>query len=529
MSAFRLPSLEGELARLGLAALGEGRSTGVDIREWIESNLWLRDKERQVIPFELNWAQQFYYQRQTPWDIILKPRQLGFTTLISGLFFADTLLRRNTTSVLVAHDFDSAELIFRIVRLFWERLPAAEKAQVGRPKYDRKGELYWPRIGSTYYVGTAGSTRFGHGLTINNLHCSEVSRWTHPEDSLTGLLEAVPAGGRIVLESTANGAGNHFHRLWTEAGDGLSRFTQQFFVWFEDPSYAIPGPALRDLTDEERAFKGEYGLSDNQIRWRRQKKADLRDRFDEQYPEDDVTCFLASGRCCFDRQALTAAQRRIAAEEAVEVMPVIGASTKQVSVAPAQLLVWQQPVKGRLYVIGADVGEGLAGGDASCAIVLDREKGEQVAELHGRVPPDRFGHLLDALGRWYNQAQVAVERNNHGHSTLNTMRNTCHYPRLYFHVRYDQVGKALPTLGWPTDQATKPILVDDLAAAIAGNHLIMHSSALVDECFSFVQTDRNTQEAQEGAFDDRVMAAGIAWQVRKRPVSRGTTQRPKGW
>jgi hypothetical protein len=51
----------------------------------------------------------------------------------------------------------------------------------------------------------------------------------------------------------------------------------------------------------------------------------------------------------------------------------------------------------------------------------------------------------------------------------------------------------------------------------------------VDECLTFVTTDTGSQEAQEGKFDDRVMAAGIAWQARKRGVSRGTTQRPAGW
>jgi len=228
----------------------ESRTARVsDPRPWIEANLWIRTKARQVVPFLLNWAQADYYGYRTPWDIILKPRQLGFTTLVSGLFFADTILRPNTTSVLVAHDYDSSELIFRIVRLFWERLPARERAEVGQPKYDRKGELFWPKIGSTYYVGTAGSTRFGHGLTINNLHCSEVSRWTHPDESLAGLLEAVPAGGRVVLESTANGMGNAFHELWTQAKEGATRFSTHFYLWWEDPGYT-----LRVTPEEEQAW-----------------------------------------------------------------------------------------------------------------------------------------------------------------------------------------------------------------------------------------------------------------------------------
>jgi hypothetical protein len=84
-------------------------------------------------------------------------------------------------------------------------------------------------------------------------------------------------------------------------------------------------------------------------------------------------------------------------------------------------------------------------------------------------------------------------------------------------------------LGWPTDQATKPILVDDLAAAILEEALIMRSDGLVDECRTFVTHDGGSQGAQPGKHDDRVIAAGIAWQARKRMVARPIAKRPEGW
>jgi hypothetical protein len=84
-------------------------------------------------------------------------------------------------------------------------------------------------------------------------------------------------------------------------------------------------------------------------------------------------------------------------------------------------------------------------------------------------------------------------------------------------VRYDATtGKTKPTLGWPTDATTKPILVDDIAAAILRGEIVIRSGELVGECMSFVTDDRGNQGAQEGAYDDRVIAAGIAWQLRKR-------------
>lgn len=501
-------------------------------RPWIEANLQIRTKDRRVVPFYLNAAQVDYYEHRTSRDTILKPRQLGFTTLICGLFFADTILRPNTTSVIVAHDTDSSEKIFRIVQLFWERLPEEERQRVGQPRFSNRREFLWPTINSQFYVGTAGALTFGRGQTINNIHCSEFAFWPKPQEALAALTEAVPKEGRIVIESTANGMGNYFHDLWTEAKAGGNDFATHVYLWFEDPENRLGGEVLDEPTDEERKLKQAWNLDNNQIRWRRAKQRQLRDQFRAEYPEDDVTCFLASTRTCFDLAALQKAAARIAAEPALEIVPAIPhPAGHTVPVAPARLLVWRRPEEGRVYVIGADVGEGLAGGDASCAVVLDRETGEQVAELHGRIPPDRFGQLLDALGRWYRRAQLAVERNNHGHSTLNTLRNVCRYPRLYYHVRYDAKAgvAATPTLGWPTDASTKPILVDDLAAAIAECHLIMHSADLVDECMTFITKDDGSQQAQEGKYDDRVMAAGIAWQVRKRPVARGTTQRPAGW
>ena len=502
-----------------------------DPRPWIEANLWIRTKRRLVVPFHFNPAQVDYHGYRTPRDLILKPRQLGFTTLVCGLFFADTLLRPNTTSVMVAHDLESTKRIFRIVQLFWERLPEQMRSTAGPPSRSNRREYFWPKINSHFYVGTAGSPGFGRGMTINNLHCSEFAFWPRPEEALIALLEAVPKeGGRIIVESTANGLGSFFHDFWIAAKQGGNRFAPHFYVWWEDPAYRLSGDPVGELTAGERKLRQKYGLEDDQIRWRRDKQRQLRDNFKQEYPENDVACFLPSGGMVFDLEALQRAAARIQTEGPAHLTAVLpDRRGGPLPMAPATLLIWGQPIEGRSYVIGADVGEGLVEGDASCAIVLDRESGEQVAELHGRVPPERFAHLLHALAWHYRRATLAVERNNHGHSVLNTLRNVLRYPLLYHHVRYDyRVGDQV-TLGWPTDQATKPILVDDLAAAIAGGHVTLHSQAVIDECMTFVTTDTGAQEAQQGKRDDRVMALGIAWQVRKRPRSRASAERPVGW
>jgi hypothetical protein len=501
-----------------------------DPRAWLEANLRLRTKGRQVIPFALNAVQADYYARRSSRDIILKPRQLGFTTLVCGLFFADAVLQPNTFCAMVAHDADSAQRIFGIVRLFWERLEEGERRAIGEPRYENRKEFYWPRLNSRFCVGTAGSFTFGRGQTINNLHCSEFAFWPRPEEALVALTEAVPLEGRIVIESTANGMGNFLHDLWSEAKAGESNYTPHFYPWWGDPEYRLPYVDLGELTEEEARLQQTYGLDVAQLAWRRQKQRDLRDAFPQEYAEDDVTCFLASGRCCFDARALLAAQQRIAGEPEPELITQLpDKEGNPVTISPARLLVWRHPDPDpkHKYVIGADVGEGLAHGDASVATVIDRKTGEQVAELHGRIPPDRFARQADALGRYYRNARLGVERNNHGHSALSTLFRTCQYPTLYHHARYDQAGRRGYILGWPTDQSTKPIMVDGFAEAIAGGHLVIHSSGLVDECFTFITTDSGSQEAQSGKHDDRVIAAAIAWQMRQQPEF--TLQIARAW
>ena len=489
-----------------------------DPRPWIEANLVLRSKDQRLVPFRLWPAQAHWNQQRGGSDLILKARQLGFTSLICALFFADITLRPHVTSVMVARELESAERIFQIVRLFWERLPEQERRRLGEPRYLNRRELHWPSVDGRFWVLTAGSASSGRGHTINNLHCNEFAFWTHPEKTLAGLTEAVPLGGRVVIESTANGVGNYFHDLWLQAKQGENSYRPHFYEWWWDQGYRLAGPSLGALTEDERRLRQAHGLDEGQIRWRREKIRHLRGTFDQEYPENDTHCFLASGRCCFDIPALLKARARIAAEPKPETLShLTGRDGEALSISPARLLIWCPPEQGREYVVGADVGQGLAHGDPSCACVLDRETGEQVAELHGRVTPGRFARLLAALGELYWGAEIAVESNNHGFATLDVLHNTLEYYSLFRYRRYDQAGQYGEALGWPTNVRTRPLMLDELAEAVAEGHLLIHSEGLIDECLTFVTTDTGAREAQSGKHDDRVMAAGIAWQVRKRP------------
>jgi len=384
-------------------------------------------------------------------------------------------------------------------------------------------------------VGTALSLAVGRGQTINNLLCSELAHWRKPEEALTSLLAAVPAAGCVVIESTPCGIGGHFHDLWLQASRRTNDFSPHFYVWFEDPTYRLPGPPLGGLSTEESELRQEYGLDDDQLRWRRAMQREFGTKFAQEFPENDRDCFLASGTCCFPT-AVLARMREEARKDPGRLLSHLilkryfQCETKElgpVGVLPGRLTVWRDPEQGKHYRIGADVAEGLETGNFSAAVVVEKESGQQVAELHGHWPPHVFARLLAALGAWYRWARLAVKSNGHGHTALHVLRHELYYPHLHYSMDTVHGGRA--HLGWVTNARTKPKMIDDLVAAVAEGKIGIRSVALIEECLTFVSKDDGVQEAQAGKHDDLVIAAAIAWQMYKRPISRMITERPAGW
>jgi hypothetical protein len=181
---------------------------------------WLkvRSKTRGLVPLILNRAQREYSERCGKRNIVLKARQLGVTTYVAARFFIQTVMQPGTLSVQVAHDQESAEEIFKIVHRFWENLPETLRHGVFLTSRANIRQLAFLHLDSEYRVATAADAEAGRGLTIHNLHCSEVARWPGDiAETMASLRAAVPKDGEIVLESTPNGAGGAFYEEWQHA------------------------------------------------------------------------------------------------------------------------------------------------------------------------------------------------------------------------------------------------------------------------------------------------------------------------
>jgi len=466
-----------------------------DDREFIvdavASHLKVRNKNGQLAWLRANEVQRKYLQTASRRNIVLKARQLGMTTWVAAGFFLKTITRPGTLTVQVAHDQDSAEEIFRIVHRFLENLPEEVRKSPLLTSRANVRQLVFPRIDSEYRVETAADPNAGRGLTIQNLHCSEVARW--PRDGaevLASLRAAVPPDGEVVLESTPNGAGGSFYEEWQRAEE--TGYTRHFFPWWMEAKYARDGFRRLALTEEEQGLVNQQGLTPGQIAFRREIRANFRGLARQEYAEDAAACFLESGECVFELEAI--ARRYAELPKPIELRE------------NGRELIWL-PAKRRCeYILGVDPAGGGVEGDFGCVQVIERRTGLQCAELRGHFAPSELALRVAKMGHDYNDALVAVERNNHGHAVLAHLTTSCEYPNLY-----KQGGQ----LGWLTSAASRPPMIENFGAILAATPELFSSERLLNECRTFVRNAGGAPAAASGAHDDCVMAMAIALAVRR--------------
>ena len=510
-------------------------------KEYIESCLHIKTKTGDVVPFKLNPAQEkFYRVAKEQQDagkpvriVVLKARQLGFSTLTEGLIFHGCATKKNRNALIVAHREDSTANLFRMSKLFYDHLPApikpmmkasnAQELVFENPSKSQSERDKNPGLRSRIRCATAGGKGIGRSDTLQYVHLSEYAFWPEGPDgkksTLIGILQAVPAlpGTMVVVESTANGF-DDFKALWDKAEAGESDFVAVFFAWFENPDYAMEPVPGTVWTDEELDMKARYGLTDGQMQWRRWCIANNcggdAKIFKQEYPSNPDEAFLHSGTGVFDNDLVIRMKQTLEKPKKQGRFLWEGETDREPiwkDENPGVIKIYKEPETGQFYVLGGDTaGEGS---DAFTAWVINNITGERVAQLRQKYSEREYVWQIWSLGRYYNDALLGIEIN---FSTYTVMRlEELGYPFQYIREREDTYTKQLKkSFGWKTDRMTRPRIIANLEAEFAAHPEWFRDEDLLNEMLTFVYNEDHRPEAMVGEHDDMVMAAAICHAIR---------------
>lgn len=490
----------------------------------------IRTKSGEIKPLVLNKVQQRFLlehiipQLQTTGKIrsvILKGRQQGLSTVVSAFIYWWTSQHSGQKGIVIAHAKDSTQTLFDMYKRCHENVPELLKPET---RYSSKRELVFKTLDSGIMVATAGGESIARGETLQCMHLSEVAFWptTFANENFNGLIRALPNsdGTMCFVESTANGMSGKFYELWNGACGGTNGFVPFFSAWFESDEYRETPSTNFERTPDEELLASLHGLDDAQLYWRRREiaKAGL-DLFKQEYPCTAEEAFITSGRPVFNPDAIQEMLREakaplytMAVEQTVDRER--GRVTWQLLKHPrGELQVFHEREDSEQYYIGADVAVGIRDPEKSdwCVVQVLNSRKKQVAVWRGQVTPDHYARVLATLGEYYNMALVAPERNGHGLLVCVRLHKDYNYPNVFMDIKEGELAdKESLNIGFQTNVSSKPLIIDKLRGDVRERAIEINDKTTLLEMLSFIVTESGKMQAEEGCFDDCVMALAIA-------------------
>ena len=395
--------------------------------------------ENRIVPFEPNQEQLHLLGALQEHNriIVLKPRQIGVSTMLRAWAFYKTWVSQHPVKWgVVSYHQRSARHLHEMDKTFYNELP--------------------PPLRRFLSVNSASTIRF---------------RDTNA---------ATVGSGQIIIESTPNLPGDFFHRLVMGAQDGSNGWKLVNFWWHQHSHYTSPAPDDFEVSEAEEELARTYGLTDDQLWWRRQQVNTLGEsKFRREYPGSLEDAFHFAESVYFPGDVL----------DPIELISFEGADK-----------LYEEPDDFDLYSIGVDVGAGV-GQDYSTITVISATTFQVVYQWRSNmISPVSFGDKVAQVHERYNKARVLCESNNHGHVTLYRMRQLG-IKNLW--VRPD--GK-----DWVTSTKSKLDAYETLREYIIGGIIQRLDVTTMMELRSLVVV-KVCPEAADGAHDDMAMSMALAY------------------
>ncbi len=526
---------------------------------------WITAKSRgKDILFTLNRAQRTYlpYLEELrlagkPIDIILcKARQWGGSTLTQlYMLWIQLVHKRNWNSVICGDIEGQSRNVTGMLTKCLKGLPLWLFGEpVTSTPYEGSTSTRVLSVSNCRYsIGSAQKPDKLRSDDISMAHLTEVGLWKEtkgkkPEDLVQSIFGTIYSGPYTmkILESTAKGVGNYFHRTWIDATEGRNNFTPVFIPWYCIDLYSKPlkredYPAFIESLDEYERHLFDLGATLEAIAWYRDKRREIPDewRLFSEFPSTAAEAFQSTGRRVFKAQYVESA--RSGCVPAWWFGDISNGNFCEESPKDTdQLQIWLMPeldhtVRDR-YIVSVDVGGVSNKADYSCIVVADRlamlDGGvpEIVACWHGHIEHDKLAWKAVEIARAYDNALLIIESNtletdgtegDNFEYILNEISG--HYSNLFCRTSEQEIRQGRPRRwGFHTNSSTKPMVINFLIKALRDGLYIERCRETTFE-LDLYEFKENGKEmgAVEGNHDDRVMATAILiWACYNTPIHR---------
>lgn len=523
--------------------------------------------------------------------ILLKARQWGGSTT-TQLYMAwlQFFHKKGLNSLIIAHQGTASDEIKDMFDLMIKKHPVEFLHRLGEIYSENEPKLVGVgKSGSTHRVpqreckikvGTAERPNGCRGGAYSLVHLSEVGLWQKtegksPEDIVRSACSGILAKPytMIVMESTANGTGNFFHREYSAAADPKvkSQYEALFIAWFQIEHYSMPFNSAEELrafakqlwenrnnayTPSNREESGRYlwslwerGASLEAIHWYIYERAGKNDFavMAAEFPSDDVEAFVHSGTMVFDkylvkqfepfcREPKFVGEVYADADEGEEALSNLRFREDRQGL----LSIWAMPEKfddyevTDRYLTVVDVGGRSNKADWSVIVVFDRlsmidgsEPPSVVAQWYGHCDIDRLAWRAAQIAAFYNDSLLVIESNtlethdkerqveggDQSQYILNQISDI--YPNLYARKQSeDEIREGAPRkYGFHTNVATKPMIISTLVKVIRERLYIERDKRCLDEYDTYERKPNGAYGAIVGKHDDLLMTRAIGLHI----------------
>ena len=443
-----------------------------------------------LYPFQEKCLNEF---KDSRYNIILKSRQLGISTLTAGYSLWTILFHNDKNILVIATGKDVAKNLVTKVRVMYDGLPQWLKTNT-----EEINKLSIRFTNGSQIKAIASNESAGRSEALSLLILDEAAFIEKVDEIWTASQQTLATGGNCIVLSTPNGVGNWFHKQWVGAVDGTNEFNTIRLHWKDHPD--------RNQTwrDEQDKILGPSKAS-----------------------QECDTDFLTSGQSVVDPLILQWYKDNMIKAPILE------------EGIDRNLWVWEQPDYTKDYIVCADVARG-DGKDFSATQVFEVKDMVQVAEYKGQLGTTEYGHFLIDLATKYNDALLVVENNNIGWATIQTIIDR-EYKNLFYmskdmqvvdvehqvNNRYRTQDRSMVP-GFSTTMKTKPLIIAKMEEYTREKLVKINSNRLIDELFVYIYNNSKT-EAMDGYNDDLVMSYALALWVRDTALRIQTDKNNQQW